>query len=127
MGTAFLFLPETCVSSVRPCHNTRNFCEFCKIPIPLPGTCVTCIGLAQYLGYGYTLVATPGEPGILSGLTRRMHYALRRHIYVSSVTHTERQTARITIIAAVHVSFVCKARINEGHSGIETIHFHESN
>ena len=88
---------------------------------------MTSIGLAQYPGCGYTLVATPGEPGILSGLTRRMHYALRRHIYVSSVTHTERQTARITIIAAVHVSFVCKARINVGHSGIETIHFHESN
>ena len=68
---------------------------------------MTSIGLAQYPGYGYTLVATPGEPGILSGLTRRMHYALRRHMYVSSVTHTERQTARITI-AAVHVSFVSK-------------------
>ena len=50
-GTAFLYLPGTCVSSVRPCHNTRNlwefykhihtrtpnFWKFCKTPIPLPG------------------------------------------------------------------------------------------
>ena len=80
------------------------------------------MGLAQYPGYGYTFVAIPGEPGILSGFPRGMDYALRRHMYVSSVTHTERQTARITI-AAVHVSFVSRARINEGHFGIETIQF----
>ena len=83
---------------------------------------MTYIGLAQYQGYRYTFVSINGEPGILSGLTRRMDYALRRHMYVSSVTHTERQTARITI-AAVHVSFVSRARINEGHFGIETIQF----
>ena len=65
------------------------------------------MGLAQYPGYGYTFVAIPGEPGILSGFPRGMDYALRRHMYVSSVTHTERQTARTTI-AAVHVSFVSK-------------------
>ena len=68
---------------------------------------MTSIGLAQYPGYGYTFVAIPGEPGILSVLTRRVDYASRRHMNVSSVTHTERQTARLTI-AAVHVSFVSK-------------------
>ena len=68
---------------------------------------MTSIGLAQCPGYGYTFVAIPGEPGILSGLTRIMDYALRRHMYVSAVTHTEGQTARITI-AAVHVSFISK-------------------
>ena len=72
----FIPVPETFVSSVRPCHNTRNFCEFCMIPIPLPGTCVTSIGLAQYPGYGYTFLTIPGEPGIHSGLTRRVHHAL---------------------------------------------------
>ena len=42
-GTAFLYLPGTSVSSVRPCHNTRNFCEFCNTSIPVPGTSVSCV------------------------------------------------------------------------------------
>ena len=48
--TAFLYLPGTSVSSVRPCHNTRNFCEFCKT-------------VAQYPGYGYTFVTIPAVVG----------------------------------------------------------------
>ena len=34
----FLYPPGTSVSSVRPCHNTRNFCEFCNTSIPVPET-----------------------------------------------------------------------------------------
>ena len=43
----FLYPPGTSVTSVRPCHNARNFCDFntrnrnfskfCKTPIPLTG------------------------------------------------------------------------------------------
>ena len=51
----------TSVSYVRLCHNTRNFWKFCKILLPLPGNFVTSVRLAQYPGYGYTFVTTPGE------------------------------------------------------------------
>ena len=95
----FIPVPGNSVSSVRHSYMyvPGTSVSFCKIPIPLPGTSVSSIGLAQYPGYGCTFVAIPGEPGILSGLTRRMDYALRRHMYVSSVTHTERQTTRTSI------------------------------
>ena len=33
-----LYRPGTSVSSVRPCHNTGNFCEFCNTSIPVPDT-----------------------------------------------------------------------------------------
>ena len=52
---------------------------------------MTSLRLAQYLGYGYTFVTIPGEPGIHSGLTWRVHYALWWH--VSSVIPTEHRTA----------------------------------
>ena len=32
------------MSFVRPCHNTRNFCKFCKTFIPVPGTPVSSVG-----------------------------------------------------------------------------------
>ena len=32
----FIPVPGTSVSSVRPCHNTRNFWKFCKTFIPVP-------------------------------------------------------------------------------------------
>ena len=35
-GTTFLYLPGTSVSSVRPCHNSRNFYEVCNTCIPVP-------------------------------------------------------------------------------------------
>ena len=46
---AWLYLPGTHVSSVRPCHNTRNFWRFCKTFLPLPGTSVSSVGYSyQY-------------------------------------------------------------------------------
>ena len=44
----FLCLPGTSVSYVRPCHNTRNFCEFCNTSIPLPKTSGTPIPLPEF-------------------------------------------------------------------------------
>ena len=43
-GTACSYLPGTSVSSVRPCHNTRNFWKFCKTFIPVPGNSVSPVG-----------------------------------------------------------------------------------
>ena len=37
-GTACLYLPGTSGSSVRPCHITRKFWQFCKTFIPVPGS-----------------------------------------------------------------------------------------
>ena len=72
-GTAFLYTLGTSVSSlgtsvssVRPCHNTGNswkFCEFCK-PV------------AQYPGYGYTLVTIPGVAGTNCKLCIRVERVL---------------------------------------------------
>ena len=42
-GKAFSYLPGTSVSSVRPCHNTWNFCNFCNTFIPVPGTSVSAV------------------------------------------------------------------------------------
>ena len=36
--TTFIPVAGTSVSTVRPCHNTRNFCEFCNISEPVPET-----------------------------------------------------------------------------------------
>ena len=41
---AFIPVPGTSVSSVRPYHNTRNLCYFCRTFIPVPELSVTSIG-----------------------------------------------------------------------------------
>ena len=77
-GTAFLYLLGTSVSSVRPCHNTRkfwNFCKtfipvprtwkFCKTFIPGPGTSVSSVrSVLQYPRYGYELTDVPGTGSV---------------------------------------------------------------
>ena len=75
--TIFIPVPETSVSSVRPCHNTRgtrvqhsntypDLCEFCMTSIPYPellwvmydihtrtrNVCKFCTPVPQYPGYG---------------------------------------------------------------------------
>ena len=54
---------------------TRNFWNFCKISVPLPGTSVTSVRLWHNTrGTGmYAFVAIPGELCIHSGLIRRVH------------------------------------------------------
>ena len=42
-GTAFSYLPGTSASSVCPCHTTRNFCEFCNFYVSVPGTSVSAV------------------------------------------------------------------------------------
>ena len=37
-GYIVFYPPRTSVSSVRPSHNTRNFCELCNTSIPVPET-----------------------------------------------------------------------------------------
>ena len=56
----FLYLPGTSVSSVRPCHNTRNFCEFCNTSIPVPKAS----GSSVRLPYPYPESANPTEHNI---------------------------------------------------------------
>ena len=135
------------MSSVRLCHNTRNFCEFCNAFVPVAATAVSPARspypypellwllwrLAQYPGYGYTFLTIPGEPGIHSGLTRRVHHALWRH--VSSVTQCTYRTPNMIYMdtyndstCSVFLSFlliVCflyKVPTSEGHFWIKTIH-----
>ena len=31
------------MSAVRPCHSTRNFCDFCNTSVPVPGTSVSSV------------------------------------------------------------------------------------
>ena len=61
-GTAFLYLPGTCVSSVRPCHNTRNLCEFSNTSIPVPETS----GSSVRLPYPYPESTNPTEHNLES-------------------------------------------------------------
>ena len=53
----FLYPPGASVSSVRPCHNTRNFCEFCNTSIPVPETA----GSSVRLPYPYPESTNPTE------------------------------------------------------------------
>ena len=43
-----LYPPGTSMSSVRPCHNTRDFCEFCNTSIPVPETSRSSVRLLSY-------------------------------------------------------------------------------
>ena len=48
------------VSSVRPCHNTWNFCEFCATFIPVPGTSISSVPPSHKIrGTGTPLVHLP--------------------------------------------------------------------
>ena len=53
----FLYPPGTSVSSVRPCHNTRNFCEFCNTSAPVPETSASSV----ILPYPYPESTNPTE------------------------------------------------------------------
>ena len=57
-GTGFSYLPGTCVSSVRPCHNTRNIQKFWKAFVPVPGTSGSYVRLSYQ--YPKTMPQNPG-------------------------------------------------------------------
>ena len=68
----FIPVPGTSVSSLRPCHNTRNFLKSCKTFILVPellfvlsdihtGTRKFCEFCIQYPGYGYSIFRTRPE------------------------------------------------------------------
>ena len=63
-GKSSVYLPGTSVSSVRPCHNTRNFCEFRNTSIPVPETSGSCARLP----YPYPESTNPTEHHNLGNL-----------------------------------------------------------
>ena len=64
-GATFLCLPRTYVSSVCPRYNTRNLCEFCDTFIPLPGTYVSSVRRSYlYLALMCVLYACATMPGV---------------------------------------------------------------
>ena len=55
------------MSSVRPCHNTRNFCEFCNTSVPVPETS----GSSVRLPYPYPQSTNPTEHNLGVDASRR--------------------------------------------------------
>ena len=54
------------MSSVRLCHNTRNFGKLCKTPLPVPGTFGSSVRshtLTRTSGYSCKITAVPHYPG----------------------------------------------------------------
>ena len=59
-------MPRTSVSSVRPCHNTRNICEFCNTSIPSPEIS----GSSLRLLYPYPESTNPTEHNLAKSFVR---------------------------------------------------------
>ena len=62
----FILIPRTSVSSVRPCHNTRNICEFCNTSIPSPEIS----GSSSRLLYPYPESTNPTEHNLAKSFVR---------------------------------------------------------
>ena len=107
--------------SVRPCRNTRNFCEFCNTSVPVPGTSVSSVRshtltriFFHFCEIGtipgvwvYVCCNTPGTLYLLRFIPKRA-LCIMMSCLVSHTNRTPNRSTYNTIVTPVHVFFVSK-------------------